>query len=63
MRLRPSQKEIVECNIESPDEVHLIQFETENYFKNFMQDEEHKKFLHLKEQSIKTSILFKGQKL
>ena len=63
LRLRPSQKETIECNIESPYEVHLIKFETNKDFENFMQDEERRKFLHLKEQSIKSSMLIKGQLL
>jgi hypothetical protein len=63
LRLRPSPKEIIACNIESPYEVHLIQFESNKDFENFMQDAERKKFLHLKEQSIKLSILIAGQKL
>jgi hypothetical protein len=36
---------------------------SEDDFKNFMQDEERKKFLHLKEQSIKAVTLIKGTKL
>jgi hypothetical protein len=40
-----------------------VEFESEQDFKNFMLDEERKKFLHLKEQSIKLSVLYKGIKL
>ncbi len=63
LRLRPSSTEIIECNIDRPYEVHLIKFDSEKDFQSFMKDEERKKFLHLKEQSIKTSILIKGQKI
>jgi hypothetical protein len=40
-----------------------VEFDAEQDFENFKLDEERKKFLHLKEQSIKASIMFKGNKL
>jgi len=49
--------------MENPYEIHLMEFETDNDFKNFLQDEERKRFLHLKEQSIKSVILIKGTRL
>ena len=63
LRLRPSENEIIERAIESPYEVHIIKFDTDEDLDNFMKDEERKKFLYLKEKSIKTSILIKGQQL
>jgi uncharacterized protein (DUF1330 family) len=63
LRVRPDEKSIIEKNIEQPYEIHLIEFASEADFTNFMQDEERKQFLHLKEQSIKTSVLIKGTKL
>lgn len=63
LRVRPDQNAIVEANIEKPYEIHLVQFATEKDFDNFMQDEERKKFLHQKEQSIKSVLLIKGIKL
>ena len=63
LRLRPTENEIIESNIEPPYEVHLIKFDAKNDFHNFMLDEERKQFLHLKEQSIELSILLKGEKL
>lgn len=62
-RVRPDNESFIENSIEKPYEIHLISFQTESDFKNFMHDEERKKFLHLKEQSIKLSILIQGQKL
>lgn len=62
-RVRPSEKTFIENHIEKPYEIHLVEFDTEQDFKDFMKDEERKKFLHLKEQSIKTSILIQGIKL
>jgi uncharacterized protein (DUF1330 family) len=62
-RVRPSEKAYIENQIEKPYEIHLVEFDAEQDFQNFMKDEERKKFLHLKEQSIKASILYKGVKL
>lgn len=62
-RVRPDNESFIENSIEKAYEIHLISFQTESDFKNFMHDEERKKFLHLKEQSIKLSILIQGQKL
>lgn len=63
LRVRPAENAIVEASIEKPYEIHLAEFATEQDFCNFIQDEERKKFLHLKEQSIKSVILIKGTKL
>ena len=63
LRVRPNEDAYIESNIESPYEIHLVAFETDNDFANFMQDEERKRFLHLKEQSIKSVLLIKGSRL
>ncbi len=60
LRIRPNPGSIIEANIEAPYEIHMVTFETEQDLKNFMNDEERKLFLHLKEKSIKSSILIKG---
>jgi uncharacterized protein (DUF1330 family) len=62
-RVRPSENSYIEHHVEKPYEIHLVEFNSENDFENFKRDEERKRFLHLKEQSIKESILFKGDKL
>ena len=63
LRVRPGQDSFVEINIERPYEIHLVEFDDENDFDNFMKDEERKRFLHLKEQSIKAVLLIKGTKI
>jgi uncharacterized protein (DUF1330 family) len=63
IRVRPDNNSIIENNIEQPYEIHLVEFDTEQDFENFTQDEERKKFLHLKEQSVKSVLLIKGIKL
>lgn len=59
-RLRPADNAFIEYNIDKPYEIHLVKFEDEQDFNQFSKDEERKKFLHLKEQSIKSMLLIKG---
>lgn len=61
LRIRPDASSLIE-SIEQPYEVHLIQFNTDNDFEEFMKDKEREKFLHLKVQSIQSILLIKGQK-
>ena len=63
VRIRPDNNTVIEHTIAAPYEIHLVEFDTEQDFENFMQDEERKKILHLKEQSIQTILLIKGTKL
>jgi uncharacterized protein (DUF1330 family) len=63
LRVKPGEKAFIEATIEKPYEMHLVEFDTQQDFDNFMRDEDRKKFLHLKEQSIKSSVLIKGTKL
>ena len=63
LRVKPTENEFIEASIEKPYEMHLVEFDSEQDFDDFMHDEERKKFLHLKEQSIKSSVLIKGSKL
>ena len=62
-RVRPGEEAYIETCIEKPYELHLVSFDTQEDFVNFSKDEERKKFLHLKEQSIKASILIQGVRL
>ena len=63
LRVRPGEDAYIESNVEHPYEIHLVEFETDDDFMNFMQDEERKRFLHLKERSIRSTLLIKGSKL
>ncbi|KOY88270.1 hypothetical protein AD998_17560 [bacterium 336/3] len=62
-RIRPETNNFIELNVEKPYEIHLVTFETIEDFENFKGDEERKKFLHLKDESIRESILIQGIKL
>ncbi|MEO7834826.1 MAG: DUF1330 domain-containing protein [Ginsengibacter sp.] len=63
LRVRPTENAFIESNIEKQYEIHLVEFTTENDFDNFMKDKERKRFLLLKEQSIKSVTLIKGTKI
>ena len=63
LRIRPTDDSIIENNIMKPYEIHLVEFNTLEDFDNFKKDEERKKFLHLKEKSIESSIMILGTKL
>jgi uncharacterized protein (DUF1330 family) len=63
IRVRPDHYSIIEDNIGGPYEIHLVEFDSEQDFVNFQRDEERKKFLHLKDQSVKSVLLIKGTKL
>ena len=63
LRIRPNENSIIESNIEVPYEIHLVEFDSQQDFDNFKMDDERKKFLHLKELSIKSTILIQGVRL
>lgn len=63
LRARLAETDFIEARIEKPYEMHLVEFDSEQDFDNFMRDEERKKFLHLKEKSIKASMLIRGTKI
>jgi uncharacterized protein (DUF1330 family) len=63
LRVRPKENDFIESHMDKPYEIHLVEFATQQDFDSFKQDEERKKFLHLKEESVKTSILIQGIKL
>ncbi|MBC7776137.1 MAG: DUF1330 domain-containing protein [Phycisphaerae bacterium] len=64
LRIRlPDGAEIIESKIETPYEMHLVSFESEADFGQFMRDEERQMFLHLKEQAIRATMLIKGEEL
>lgn len=62
-RVRPTDASFIEYSVDKPYEIHLVEFDSQQDFDNFKKDEERKKFLHLKEQSIKSSIMIQGTKL
>lgn len=63
MRIRPDAENWIEGSLPSPFEVHLVSFATLADFEAFKLDEERKAFLHLKEQSIQSTLLIQGKAL
>ena len=63
LRVRPDKDSYIEHHMDKPYEIHLVEFDSQQDFENFKRDEERKKFLHLKEQSIKAAIMIQGAKL
>lgn len=63
LRIRPTDESYIGPQIDKPYEIHLVEFDTEQDFHAFTHDESRKQFLHLKEQSVKASILIQGTKL
>ena len=63
LRIRPGENSFIDQHIDKPYEIHIVEFDSEKDFQNFNRDEERKKILHLKEQSVERSIIIKGIKL
>lgn len=63
LRIRPTGNAIIENNIDPPYEVHLVSFNSEGDLENYMQADERREFLHLKQNSVQSAILIKGSKL
>ena len=63
LRIRPTDDAYIEHQINKPYEIHLVEFDNEQDFHAFSRDESRTQFLHLKEQSVKTSMLIQGVKL
>jgi hypothetical protein len=63
LRVRPNDDSFIESRIDKPYEIHFVEFDTQQDFENFKQDDERRKFLHLKEQAIRASILVQGTRL
>jgi len=63
LRIRPDSSAYLVHSIGKPYEIHFIQFSSESDFYAFMNNDERKKFLHLKNKSISESFLVKGQKI
>lgn len=60
-RIRPSQESVIEASMDLPYELHLITFDTKENFESYVNDEDRKKYLSLKESSIERAILIEGK--
>lgn len=62
-RIRPTPECWLDGPAERPYEVHIVNFPSEEQFLSFMKDPSRTGFLHLKEQAVQHSILYKGIKI
>lgn len=62
-RIKPAQKSFFAHGEELPYEIHIISFESESDFENFMADESRNKYLEMKNKSVRSSIIVKGSRL
>lgn len=63
-RIRPDKANFIDNNqTELPYEIHFISFESEENLTDFLIDEERLKFMHLKDESVKSMLLVKGEKM
>ena len=62
-RLRPDDSVYVSADSEKPYEIHIVSFDSEMDLQQFMKDDTRLKFIHLKNESVKTMLLIKGEKM
>jgi uncharacterized protein (DUF1330 family) len=60
LRLRPSWTSFVAGSREVPYEVHLVTFETKEGLARYSNDEVRQRCLHLKNESVRSSLVFEG---
>lgn len=63
MRYRPRAEDVIDGTLARPYEIHLVTFDDDADLQAFFRDEERKKMLHLKEQSVKEVFLIRGSKV
>lgn len=62
-RVRPRKEDFIDEQKEVPYEIHFISFNSDEDLKKFMNDDTRLEFIHLKKDSIKSTILIKGSKI
>lgn len=62
-RLRPDKDSFVSEDKETPYEIHFISFVSEKDLTDYMKDDSRLKFIHLKNESIKSTFIVKGEQL
>lgn len=62
-RLRPEASAFVDGEEPKPYEIHVISFDSETKLKEFMKDDTRLEFKHLKEESVESILMFKGERM
>ena len=60
LRIRPNAESIISAGIEVPYEIHVVRFDSEDDLQRFSEDEERQRALHLKNTSVRKSLLVRG---
>jgi uncharacterized protein (DUF1330 family) len=60
LRLRPGQGSKIDGSCETPYEVHVVRFESDEDLSRYFDDEERQLLLPLKEQSVRNALVIKG---
>ena len=63
LRVRPTDETLIEGSVETPYEIHYMTFPSESDLEDYLQDEERQKYLHLKDQSIRSTVLVAGDQV
>ncbi|UXP33530.1 DUF1330 domain-containing protein [Reichenbachiella agarivorans] len=62
-RIRPDQTAFIAGEEEKPYEIHIVSFDSQSDFDQFKMDEDRKKLIPLKEQSVRSIFMFQGTKI
>lgn len=62
-RIRPTKDSFVDSDTDLPYEIHFISFDSDQDLQAFMKDDSRLKFIHLKNESVTSTMLVKGEKL
>ena len=62
-RIRPNENSFISATKELPFEIHFISFNSDEDLNAFMKDDSRLSFIHLKDESIKSTIIVKGRKV
>lgn len=62
-RIRPAKENFVEHLTDTfPYEVHILSFPSEEKLSEFIKDKRRQDFIHLKNESVKTTFMIRGKK-
>ena len=62
-RIRPTEDSFVSKEGESPYEVHFVCFQSQEWLEKFMNDKRRLDKMHLKNESVKTIMMVKGERM
>jgi len=62
-RIRPQAGSFITGSENKPYEIHFLSFNSEQDLENFLSDDSRLRFIHLKEESVQTTFLVKGEKM